>query len=170
MVSLTWAFSSLGGWGQVCKSLAEFQPLGGRGQVKTGGEGASAWGPLLCPTPAGVGVGGPGPAGLAEERQVESQVGGLVAQPQIPLCPGTAAKASAASTPEKCPGQRLPEMARGWGPDALPPELTLRGRGPTSALPTAASSGSSLLPGHQDCSPLATLKGGGTGRGRSDTA
>ena len=90
-----------------------------------------------------------------------SQVGGLVAQPQSPLCTGTAAKASGASTPAKCPGQGLPEMAWGWGPDALPPELTLRGRGPTSALPMAASSGSSLLHGHQDCSPLATLKGGG---------
>lgn len=122
----------------------------------------SAWGPLLCPTPGGGSRWGcPGPAGLAEECQVERQVGGLVAQPQIPLCSGTAAKASGASTSEKCPGQGLPEMAWRWGPDALPPELTFRGRGPTSALPTPASSGSSLLPGHQDCSPLASLKGGG---------
>lgn len=133
-----------------------------RGQVSTGGEGVSAWGPLLCPTPGGGSRWGcPGPAGLAEECQVERQVGGLVAQPQIPLCSGTAAKASGASTSEKCPGQGLPEMAWRWGPDALPPELTFRGRGPTSALPTPASSGSSLLPGHQDCSPLASLKGGG---------
>ena len=76
---------------------------------------------VLCPTPGGGREWGcPGPAGLAEERQVQRQVGGLVAQPQIPLCPGTAAKASGASTSEKCPGQGLPEMAWGW---ALMPSL-----------------------------------------------
>lgn len=160
------AFSSLGvqavgGGGQVCKSLAAFQPLGG---ARLGPEGRGRQHGDLSSAPPLAEVGGGGVLALQvwlRNARCKDRLGGLVAQPQSPLCPGTAAKASGASTSEKCPGQGLLEMAWGWSPDALPPELTFGGRGPTSALPTPASSGSSLLPGHQDCSPLATLKGGG---------